>query len=67
MLQRMAIESFTGVTVHSGLFHERFICSSVVYHSRNNTTLKKRNNSVVQLTDGTFCIVKLLDSGGFHI
>lgn len=33
VLQRMAIESLIGVTVHSGLFYDRFICSSVVYHS----------------------------------
>ena len=57
VLQRMAIESFIGVTVHSGLFYDQFIYSRVVYHSYNNTTLKKRNNSVVQLNDGTFCDV----------
>lgn len=60
MLQRMAIEDFTGDTVNSGLFYDRFICSSVVYHSCNNTALKKRNNSVVQLSDGTFCEIMTL-------
>ncbi|KAK0141862.1 hypothetical protein N1851_020460 [Merluccius polli] len=60
VLQRMAIECLIGVTVHSGLFYDRFICSSVVYHSYNNTTLKKRNNSVVQLNDRTFCEVMTL-------
>ena len=56
----MAIESLIGVTVHSGLLCDCFICSSVVYHSYNNTTLKKRNNSVVQLNDGTSCKVMTL-------
>lgn len=60
VLQRMATESFIGVTVHSGLFYDCFICSSVIYHSYKNTTLKKRNNSVVQLDDGTFCEVMTL-------
>lgn len=57
----MGSENFMGVTVYSGLFYERFIFNSVIYHSYNNTTLKKRNNSVVQLSNGTFCeIVTLL-------
>ncbi|XP_052412533.1 uncharacterized protein LOC127957875 [Carassius gibelio] len=60
VLQRRAIEHFTGDTVHLGLFYDRFICNSVVYHSYNNTTLKKRNNSVVQLNDGTFCEILTL-------
>lgn len=60
VLQRMAIQQFTGDTVHLGFFYNRFVCSSVVYHSYNNTTLKKRNNSVVQLSDGTFCEIMTL-------
>ncbi len=62
VMQRMAIEDFTGDTVNSGLFYDRFTCSGVLYHSCKNTTLKKRNNSVVQLSDGTFCeIMSLVD------
>jgi len=62
VLQRMAIEDFTGDTVNSGLFYDRFTCSGVLYHSCRSTTLKKRNNSVVQLSDGTFCeIMTLVD------
>ncbi len=34
--------------------------SSVLYHSCNNMTLKKRNKSVVQLSDGTFCEIMTL-------
>lgn len=48
------------MTVHSFFFYDRFICSSVFFHSYNNTTLKKRNNSVVQLSDGTLCEIMTL-------
>ena len=47
VLQRMAFESLIGATVHSGLFHDRFICSSVVYHLYKITQLLKRE--IIQL------------------
>lgn len=46
--------------VNTGLFYDRFICNGVVYHSYTNTTLKKRTNSVAQLSDGRFCEISTL-------
>lgn len=62
VLQRMAIEHFTGLSINYALFYDRFTCSGGLYHSYHNTTLKKRNNSVAQLNDGRYCeIVALVD------
>lgn len=51
----LAIVELFGFRVKSGQCFERFIIDGVLFHSCNNTRLQKRNNSIVQLIDGTFC------------
>lgn len=60
VLQRLAIEDLLNVTAYSGLFYNRFISNGVLYHSYHNKTIIKRDNSVVQLNDGTLCKIMSL-------
>ncbi|XP_063064685.1 uncharacterized protein LOC134456944 [Engraulis encrasicolus] len=61
----LAIEELVGVRVQHGLYYDRFIVDGVLYHSDTYKGLKKRNNSVVQLSDGTIC--KILSIVAFNI
>lgn len=62
ILHRKALQDYTGIVITKGLFYDRFTCEGVLYHSYSNTTLKKRTNSVAQLSDGRFCeISQLID------
>ncbi len=60
----LAIKERFGVRVQQGLYYDRFIIDSVLYHTEANTRLQKRNNSVAELADGTFC--KILSIVAFN-
>lgn len=60
----LAIEELFGVRVEQCLYYDRFLVDSVLYHSETYTRLQKRNNSVVELADGTLC--KILRVVAFH-
>ncbi len=60
----LAIQDLFGGREQQCLYHNRFLVNSVLYHSEANTRLQKRNNSVVELTDGTLC--KILSIVAFH-
>lgn len=50
-----------GQKINTGLFYDHFTCAGILYHSCNNATLKIRNNSVVELTDGRYCEILTTD------
>lgn len=54
----LAIEDLFDVRVKQCLYYERFIINGVLYHTETNTRLQKRNNSVVELADGTLCKIR---------
>ncbi|XDV23432.1 hypothetical protein PO909_028010 [Leuciscus waleckii] len=60
----LAIQDLFDVRVQQCLYYERFIIDGVLYHTETNKRLQKRNNSVVELTDGTLC--KILSIVAFN-
>lgn len=60
----LAIEELFGMRVHQGLYYDRFLIDGVLYHTETSTRLQKRNNSVVELADGTLC--KILSIVAFN-
>lgn len=54
----LAIEDLFRVRVQQVLYYDRLFIDSVLYHTDTNTRLQKRNNSVVELADGTLCKIR---------
>ena len=55
VLQKLAIRNLLGVTVESCLLYHRFIINGTLFHSSDSKLLQKKNNSIVELDDGTLC------------
>lgn len=61
----LAIENLFRVRIQQCPYCNRFLVDNVLYHSETNRRLKKRNNSVVELADGTLC--KILSIVAFNL
>lgn len=57
-----AIEELNGGIVCNCTSYTRFIIGETLYHAEDNTRLKKINNSITELKDGTLCKVLSLVS-----
>ena len=67
VLHMLAIDELLGVRVRQACYYNRFIVNGILYHSDTNNRLQKRNNSVVELQNGSLVrILSLVVSGAIH-
>lgn len=67
VLHMLEIEELLGVRVRQASYYNRFIVNGILYHSDTNNRLQKRNNSIVQLQDGSLVrILSLVVSSAIH-